>query len=120
MSALILPRADTAMMNLFLAQVSADFQGHFAIMLVDQAGWHMAKALAVPDNLRLLPLPPRSPELNPVEHVWDDLREKHFHNLAFASLDAVEAALCKGLSQLMAEPAKVRSMTDFPYMRLTH
>jgi DDE superfamily endonuclease len=68
MTSLILPRADTAMMNLFLAQVAQDFADYFIVMQVDQAGWHRAKDLRVPANMRLIFQPPYSPEVNPVEH----------------------------------------------------
>ncbi len=90
-SALILPYANTAMMNLFLEEVSHDFKEHFVIMLVDGAGWHRSHGLrGVPENIRLIQQPSHSPELNPVEHLWEELREKHFPNKAFKSLDAVE------------------------------
>ncbi|MGL3709408.1 transposase [Leptospirillum ferriphilum] len=49
-------------------------------MVLDGAGWHRNQELKVPDNIRLLSLPPYSPELNPVEHLWDELRENFFHN----------------------------------------
>ncbi len=120
MSSLILPRADTEMMNLFLNQVSLEFQDSFVIMLLDQAGWHLSKNLLLPENIRCIPLPPHSPELNPVEHLWDELREKHFHNKAFDNLDAVEDTLCEGLAHLMACPDKLRTLTDFEYLHLTH
>ncbi len=86
-------------------------------MQVDQAGWHQAKDLVIPDNIRLLPQPAHSPELNPVEHIWEELREKHFHNRAFPSLDAVEETLIVGLNQLDKDPDRVRSMTYFPHFR---
>ncbi len=62
MTSLILPRADTAMMNLFLEHVAKTFEDYFLVMQVDQAGWHQAKALQVPENIRLIPQPPYSPE----------------------------------------------------------
>jgi transposase len=49
--------------------------GAHAVLLLDQAGWHITKKLAIPDNMTLLPLPARSPELNPVENVWQYMRE---------------------------------------------
>jgi transposase len=119
MTSLILPYANTAMMNLFLAQVEKDFKGYFVIMLIDGAGWHTAKDLQVPENIKLLPQPPYSPELNPVEHIWDDLREKAMSNKAFKSLDQVEQALCQRLKELENSPDVVRSMTNFPYLRVT-
>jgi len=76
MTALLLPWANTDMMNIFLEEVSKDFIECLVIMQVDQAGWHKSKHLNIPDNIRLLPQPPHSPELNPVEHLWEELREK--------------------------------------------
>jgi hypothetical protein len=67
MTSLILPSANTAMMNLFLAQVAEDFADYFIVMQVDQAGWHRAKDLQVPANMRLIFQPAYSPELNPVK-----------------------------------------------------
>lgn len=119
MSSLILPWANTNMMALFLEHVSEDFKDFFVIMLVDQAGWHTALKLKVPENIRLLPQPSHSPELNPVEHVWEDLREKAMPNMAFKSLDQLEEALCIRLTELEKDPEKVRSMTNFPYLRVT-
>lgn len=118
MTSLILPYANTEMMNLFLQEVAADFKDFFVIMLLDQAGWHMSKRLQIPENIRLLPQPPYSPELNPVEHVWEYLREKATPNKAFKSLDQLEDALCKHLRELEDAPEKLRSMTDFPYLRV--
>ena len=119
MTSLILPYANTEMMNLFLEQVAQDFKEFFVIMLIDQAGWHVAKRLKIPENIRLLPQPSHSPELNPVEHIWEDLREKAMPNKAFKSLDQVEEALCRRLRELESDPQKVRSMTNFPYLRVT-
>ncbi len=113
LTSLILPAANTTMMNLFLEHVAHEFGDHFIIMQIDRAGWHHANALIIPENIRLLPQPAHSPELNPVEHIWDDLREKHFHNHVFPSLDTVEATLVDGLRELMADQERVRSMTYF-------
>jgi len=118
-TSLILPYANTEMMNLFLQEVAQDFKDFFVIMLVDQAGWHTSKKLIIPDNVRLIPQPPHSPELNPAEHVWEDLRENAMPNAAFKSLDQVERALCHRLVDLGNNPERLRSMTNFPYLRVT-
>ena len=117
MTSLILPTSDTSMMNLFLAHVSQTFADYFIVMQVDRAGWHHAKDLVVPENMRLIPQPAYSPELNPVEHLWEHLREKHFPDFACASLDEVIDKLCVGLTQLEADPECLRSMTYFPHFR---
>jgi hypothetical protein len=99
MTSLVLPRADTAMMQLFLDHVSQTFAGYFIVMQVDRAGWHGAKELVVPENIRLIPQPASSPELNPVEHVWEDIREKQLPNLALPALEDVIERVCDGLRQ---------------------
>src|SRR5262249_15458280 len=87
MTALVLPTANTAMMQVFLEHVSQTFAAYFVVMQMDRAGWHEAKTLVVPENIRLIPQPAYSPELNPVEHLWEELREKQFPNLALTALD---------------------------------
>jgi len=83
--ALVLPSADTDMMNLFLQQVAQEVADSFILMQVDQAGWHRSRELQIPENIRLIFQPPYSPELTPVEHLWDELREKFFLNRVFSS-----------------------------------
>ncbi len=117
MTSLILPGANTAMMNLFLQHVSKTFADYFLVIQTDQAGWHRAKDLVVPENIRLIFQPAYSPELNPVEHVWEEVREKHLPNLALASLDDVIDKVCAGLNQLEADSERLRSMTYFPHFR---
>jgi hypothetical protein len=119
MTSLILPWANTEMMNIFLRQVAEDFPDYFILMLGDQAGWHTSGKVELPENIRLIELPPRSPELNPSEHIWEELREKNFANRAFRDLDEVEDTLCQGLNDLANNPVKLRSMTNFPYLNIT-
>jgi hypothetical protein len=107
------------MMNLFLEQVSQTFSTYFIVMQVDGAGWHHAHELVLPENIRLIEQPPYSPEVNPVEHVWDELREKYFHNRVFPSLEALIDALCQGLNDLADDPERLRSLTSFPHLHVT-
>lgn len=118
LSALVLPRADTAMMALFLQHLAQEFQDSFLILVLDRAGWHHAKQLAVPRNIRLLPQPAYSPELNPVEHLWEELREKTLANRSVASLDGLIDTLCDGLREIATDRPRLRSMTDFPSLRI--
>lgn len=87
-------------------------------MQVDQASWHHSKALVLPENIRLIKQPLYSPEVNPVEHVWDDIREKHFHNRAFSSLDVLIDKLCFALNGLADDPQRITSMTNFPHLQI--
>ena len=97
---LVLPSVNTEAMNVFLAEVSQRQAKEFILMGLDGAGWHRAKRLQVPTNMRLIPLPPWSPQLNPVEHLWDEVREKWFANRVFDSLSAVEEQLMTALKTL--------------------
>src|SRR5918999_1241522 len=73
---LVLPYVNTDAMHLHLQEISRHVApGAHAVLVLDGAGWHSAAALVVPANLTLLPLPPKSPELNPVENVWEYLRQ---------------------------------------------
>jgi DDE superfamily endonuclease len=117
MVSLILPEASTAMMNLLLEEVSRAFSKYF-IMQVDQAGWHNSKDLVIPENIRLIPQPTYSPGLNPVEHIWDELREKYFHNRVFPSLELLIDMLCQGLNALAANAERLRSLTGFPHLKI--
>jgi transposase len=80
------------------------------------AGWHTAEALAVPDNMTLVPLPPYAPELNPTEHVWDELREKYFHNHVFESIDSLEDHLEASLRELESDKERIRSIVAWPWI----
>jgi len=118
MVSLVLPYSNTEMMNIFLEQVSKDFCSYFIIMQVDQAGWHDSNDLVIPENIRLLYQPAYSPELNPVEHIWEEIREKRFYNKNSESLDKVMQNLCDGLMELESDPQHIRSMTYFPHFRM--
>jgi transposase len=107
MDSLILPHVNTACMQLFLNEVAERYPNDRIVMILDGAGWHRGGELTEPANMRLLPLPPYAPECNPVEHVWDELREKHFHNRVFDSLDALEDQLEHGLRDLEQHPDTV-------------
>ena len=103
-------------MGEFLGQVSRAHPDEFIVMVLDGASSHKAKDLGVPENIRLVPLPAYAPELNPQEHVWDELREKEFPNRVFNHLDAVIAQLRIGLPRLAEDHDRVRSLTAWPWI----
>lgn len=117
LSALTLPWVDHQTMSIFLRTAADEFADSFNVRVLDGAGWHHAEALQVPDNLRLVFRPPYSPELNPVEHVWEHLRENHFGNEVFPTLEDVGERLTQGLRTLMAQPDLVRSLTCFEWFK---
>ena len=116
LDSLILPHVNTACMQLFLDEISARHPNEHIVMVIDGAGWHRAHALKAPHNIHLLTLPPYAPELNPVEHVWDELREKFFHNRVFQSLNALERHLMRALQSLERNPGTVASIVSWPWI----
>ena len=118
MVSLVFPMCDTNTMTIFLEHVSQQFPTSFIVMQVDGASWHRSHELQVPENIHLLFQPPYSPEVNPVEHICDDMREKHFSNRQFISLDALQERLCTVLNDLSSRPKYICSMTYFPHIRI--
>jgi hypothetical protein len=107
---------NTDRMGEFLQQVGTTHIDDFIVMVLDGAASHKAKALAIPENIRLLPLPGYSPELNPQEHVWDELREKEFPNRVFNQLSAVVHQLETGLPRMCSNREGLRSLTAWPWI----
>ena len=115
--ALALPEATTASMSLFLARFAQELApGVHAVLLLDRAGWHVARGLSVPANVTLLPLPPYSPELNPVERVWLYLRERYLSHRVLDGYAAVLEAACRAWNALLGEPGRLTSLTAYPYL----
>ena len=107
---------NTERMTEFLAQVSAAHPTEFMMMVVDGASSHVSKDLVVPENIRLLRLPPYAPELNPQEHVWDEVREKEFPNPVFSDLSSVVRQLETRLPGLAANTNGLHSLTASPWI----
>lgn len=98
-------------MTAHLAEISATVApGAHAVVILDQAGWHLSGALVIPTNITLLPLPSRAPELNPVENVWQYLRDNWLSNHVFNTYDDILGHCCNAWSQLIERPRKIRSI----------
>ena len=102
--------------QIFLDEVAARHPQDRIVMVLDGAGWHQSQSLKLAENLRLLKLPPYSPELNPAEHLWDELREKSFHNRVFESIDALELHLADSLRDMELDQQRVRSIVAWPWI----
>ena len=94
-----------------LEEISATVApGAHAVLLLDQAGWHTTRKLPVPSNITLLPLPARSPELNPVENLWQFLRDNWLGNRIFQSYDDILHHCCDAWKKLIAQPWRIMSI----------
>jgi transposase len=90
---LFLPWVNTEMMNIFLETLKEALAGRDCLLVLDQAGWHNSGGLQVPDNIKLVFLPPYSPELNPVERLWQWLKRHSLRNRFYESLEKVMDAV---------------------------
>ena len=101
----MLPHCNTAAMGLHLAEISATVaRDAHAVLLMDQAGWHISRDLAVPPNITLMKLPPKCPELNPVENIWQVMRQNWLSNRIFTSYADILDHCCHAWNKLVEPP----------------
>jgi len=112
---LILPDMRAKCMSIFLKEISRRYAGEVVLMVLDGAPNHRALS-ALPQNILLAYLPPYCPELNPVEHIWDEMREKHFKNLAFNSMAGVENTLNEACLFYENHPEILKPLTGFHWI----
>ena len=110
-AALVLPACNTQAMNLHLAEIATEVTpGRHAVLLLDQAGWHMSHRLVVPSNMTLMPLPPKCPEFNPVENIWQFMRDNWLSNRVFTSSENLLDHCCHAWNTLIDQPWRIMSI----------
>lgn len=115
--ALVMPEANTGTMQQFLDRFSQQLpKDEVAILYLDRAGWHQSGSLVEPDNVILEPLPPYSPELNPVERIWLYLKERFLSHRLLDDYDAIVDAACAAWNKLVAETGRIRSLCSYPWL----
>ena len=108
---LAMPYADTEAMQFHLDEISRTVaRGAHAVLLLDRAGWHTTSNLTIPKNMTLIFLPSRAPELNPVENVWQFLRQTWLSNCVFDTYEAIIEAACDAWNRLMDQPHAITSI----------
>ena len=116
--ALVMTEVGAGAMQVFLDRFAAALpERAHAALLLDGAGWHTAGEIVMPANVSLTFLPPCSPKLSPVERVWLLLRERFLSLRLFRDLDDIIAGCCDAWNRLVAEPGRLASLTDYPYLR---
>lgn len=106
---LVLPYCCTDCMNVFLNELSAAFPDDYILLVADGASWHKSKGLEIPHNIEIFPLPPYTPEMNPIEQIWKEIRKRGFKNEVFKTLDKVVERLCDTICSLT--PQTISSIT---------
>jgi putative transposase len=110
----IFSHCDTVCMNVYLKELSNRFKDDYILLICDNAVWHKSKGLSVPNNIEIMHIPPYTPEMNPIEQIWDEIREKHFANHTFDSLLQATDQLCKAVQLL--HYATISSITNRIWM----
>lgn len=97
---LILPYCNTDCMKIFLRELSMQYPDEIILLCCDGAAWHKSAGLEIPDNIILYHIPPYTPEMNPIEQIWKELRKRGFRNEIFATLNKVVERLCDTICSL--------------------
>lgn len=97
---LIMPYSNTDCMTVFLRELSNKYADDIILLVCDGAAWHKSKTLIIPDNIELFYLPPATPEMNPIEQIWKEIRKRGFRNEIFATLEKVVDRLCDTICSL--------------------
>jgi transposase len=117
MSAAIMPRLDTEVVNLFLEQFARELPaGVHAVLIWDGAGFHTGEGLVVPSHVSLIQLPPYSPELNPVENLWHYLRAHHWSNRPYRDYDALQDEAVRSLDAIRKDAETIKTVCNAPYI----
>ena len=111
---LFLPEVNTDMMNIYLDEFRKKYPDKCILLFMDQAAWHKSKSLEKSDNVKIIFLPPYSPELNPVEKLWWWLRNETTHNMIFETIDHLMDALEKKYQELT--PEKLKTLCNCSYL----
>ena len=113
---LLLPNVNINCMNIFLSEFAKENQGQKIVIIMDGAGWHQSKKLIIPRNMRIIILPPYSPELNPIEKLWQYIKERTIKNRVYKTLPQLEKVVCKFVSGL--NPEIIKSVCNVNYVLL--
>jgi len=108
---LITQEVNTNVMNQFISEFSRELPGDVhGVMVLDRAGWHTSAMLEVPENVTLVHLPPKSPELNPVENLWHYLRSHYWSNRLYKTWDELKAAAVDAWRRVCLVPELIMSV----------
>jgi transposase len=105
----VMPYCNTDCMNLYLDQLSKAYANDHILLIADGAAWHKSKTLVIPENITVMSLPPYTPEMNPIEQIWKEIRKLGFRNEVFETLAKVVDRLCETIRSLT--PDTIKSIT---------
>jgi transposase len=114
---LVCPNLNTDSVNVFFREFEKETNpAHHIVMIWDQAGFHTCKNLKLPPNVTIIPLPPYSPQLNPVEKLWQYLRRHYWSNRVYKDYDALRLAAVEAWQNTCLDPSKIKSICRVKYV----
>ena len=117
---LTLPYCNTDCMNVFLEKLSEEYKEDKILLVCDGASWHKSKGLKIPENIEIIHIPPYTPEMNPIEQIWKQIRAMGFKNECFNSLKDVEERLGQTIRSLTHEMVKCITHRDWLYVNYSN
>ena len=105
-------------MNVFLEKLSEEYKEDKILLVCDGASWHKSKGLKIPENIEIIHIPPYTPEMNPIEQIWKQIRAMGFKNECFNSLKDVEERLGQTIRSLTHE--MVKSITNRDWLHVNY
>ena len=112
---LVMPYCNTACMNVFMEELSKQYREDIILMVCDGAAWHKSKAMKKPENIRIVHIPPYTPEMNPIKQIWREVRTPGFCNEVFSTLEKVVTRLCETINNLTSEIVGSITLRDWIY-----
>ena len=112
---LVMPYCNTDCMNKFMEELSKKYSDDQIVMVCDGATWHKSKAMVIPDNIKIVHIPPYTPEMNPIEQIWRELRTQGFCNEVFQTLEKVMDRLSETINNLSPDVVKSITLRDWIY-----
>ena len=110
---LVMPNCNTQVMNVFLEKLSEEYKDDIILLICDGASWHKSKGLKIPQNIVISNIPPYTPEMNPIEQIWKQLRQMGFKNEIFKTLQDVMDRLCDTINDLTKKMVKSITLRDW-------
>jgi transposase len=118
---LILPSVNSHEMKIHLQHISEQVPvGKHAVIVLDRAAWHTTKKVTGYKNITLLPLPPASPELNPVEQLWQQLRDRELSNRSYEDYEDIVKSCCEAWNNYVNEPEAIRKLCTRQWAKINH
>ena len=103
---LVMPNCNTYNMNVFMQELSKEYEQDMILLICDGASWHKSKGLKIPKNIKIIHIPPYTPEMNPIEQICKQIRQMGFKNEVFKTLKDVMDRLCETINQLTKDMVK--------------